>query len=302
MDKPIPPDSSVDVSAMSIPERIKETLRRSIPMLPSEAQEFVRALLSPKALTEIATTLALWEASHAIGVGEIADLILLLAGTVVLGTTALDAGKELLSFALTIRGARTPNDLDIAAGHFARAVVLAGITTVSAILLRRAPGSPRTANDATVKSEGAAVQAVDETPYATAKRTLDFTVLKKIVIDTWREPRKWPVKVFRLRAGQKVGDAVAVDGYITTEQSVANASLRELEIRLGLEKGYLGESAAIVRLDRLPAAGEFDLRFYNNIHGGGIRLPDPRYPLGPGYPQWELGSKIQAHITKIVSK
>jgi hypothetical protein len=151
-------------------------------------------------------------------------------------------------------------------------------------------------------SERAAVRAVNETPYAQAVRTLDFSVIKTIVIQTWSQPRKWPVKVFKRRAGQKVGDSVEVDGFITTEQSAAGASLRELETRMGFASGYLGDSAAICRLDRLPTAPEFDLRFYNNIHGGGVRPPDPRFPLGPGYPQWELLRKIPAHITQILSK
>jgi hypothetical protein len=151
-------------------------------------------------------------------------------------------------------------------------------------------------------SERAAVRAVNETPYAQAVRTLDFTIIKTIVIETWSQPRKWPVKVFKLRAGQEVGDSVKVDGFITSEQSAAGASLRELETRMGFASGYLGDSAAICRLDRLPMAPEFDLRFYNNIHGGGVRPPDPQFPLGPGYPQWELLRKIPAHITQIISK
>jgi hypothetical protein len=147
------------------------------------------------------------------------------------------------------------------------------------------------------------VRLVNETPYAQAVRTLDFRVIKKIVIETtWPQPRQWPVKVFKLRAGQKVGDSVEVDGFITTEQSAAGASLRELERRMGFASGYLGDSAAICRLDRLPLALEFDLRFYNNIHGGGVKPPDPQFPLGSGYPQWELLRKIPAHITQIISK
>ena len=99
-----------------------------------------------------------------------------------------------------------------------------------------------------------------------------------------------------------MGDVVEASGYITTEQSVAGASLRELERRLGFARGYLGDSAAIVRLERLPEPAEFDLRFYNNIHGGGVSPPNPNYPLGPGYPQWQLLRGIRARIVRVVSE
>ncbi|MGB6746184.1 MAG: hypothetical protein WBE38_21215 [Terracidiphilus sp.] len=251
-------------------------------------------------MAEIATTLAVWATSQLIGVGELADLVFLLASAVILGRTALDTGKELLLFSSAIMQARTSNDLDTAAKHFARAVTLAGFTTISAVLLRRA--TPATAPEGVaVETEGLAANAVNETPYARTVKTLDLKVIKKIVVDTWKQPRKWPVKVFKLRPGQGVGDAVEVDGYITTEQSVAGASLREVERRMGFKPGYLGDAAAIVRLDRLPMSPEFDLRFYNNIHGGGVKPPDPRFPLGPGYPQWELLQKVPARITRIIS-
>ena len=291
----------LNVAAMSISARVEESLRRSMPMIPTAAQDLVRALISPKALTEIAATLAFWSSSHLIGIGELADLVLLLAGSVMLGKTALDAGKELLAFGSAVVQARVSEDLDRAARHFAKAVILAGVTTVSAILLRSAAAA-RTSEGVAVKAEGAAVKVVDETPYTQAVKVLDLKVIKKIVIEIWPQPRKWPVKVFALRPDQRLGDALDVEGFITTEQSIAGASLRELERRMGFAPGYLGSSAAICRLDRLPMAPEFDLRFYNNIHGGGVKPPDPRYPLGPGYPQWELLRKISAHITKIISK
>jgi hypothetical protein len=291
----------LDVAAMSITARVEESLRRSIPMVPVASQEFVRALISPKALTEIATTVTLWTTSQLIGAGEVADLVLLLAGSVMLGKTALDVGKELLAFGSVIVQARVSNDLDTAAQHFAKAVVLAGVTTISAILLRKA-AAERTSGSLAVKTEGTTVKALSETPYQQAVKILDFRVIKKLVVEGWQQPRKWPVKVFALRAGQRLGDRVAVEGFITTEQSVAGASLRDLERRMGFEPGYLGNSAAVVRLDRLPMTSEFDLRFYNNIHGGGVKPPNPRFPLGPGYPQWELLQKIPGRITQIISK
>ena len=286
------PQPFVDVAHMSVPQKIRESIVRAVPLLPKEAQSFATALVSPEALETIAKTVAFWIGAHLVGVGEAADLILLLAGYVMVGKSALEASKALLAFGITAAKANSSKELDTAAEYFAKAVILAGIATVSAFLLRRASGSAKPAKLAGPVEEG--------TLYARTAPKLNLQIIKQLVIDAWKQPGKWPVKVFKLRGGQQVGEAVAVRGYITTERAVAGVGLRELERRLGLASGSLGDGAAIVRLDRLPNPGEFELRFYNNVHGGGVRPPSPSYPPGPGYPQWELTIDVMATITRIV--
>lgn len=286
---------AIDVSGMSTTAKIEESLRRAMPLLPSEAQGLVLALISPESLATMAATIAVLGVAQFFGVGEVADLVVLLAGAVILGKTAVDAATELIEYATGVMAARSPADLDAAAQHFAKAVILVGITTVSALLLHKATSARVSQGAIAEEGVGAA-----ETPYARATKSLDLNVIKKMVVEAWKEPRKWPVKVFKLRPGQRLGDAVQVEGYITTEQSVAGASLRELERRMGFAPGYLGDGAAIVRLDRLPNSSEFDVRFYNNIDGGGVKPANPQWPRGPGYPQWELLQQVPARIIRLV--
>jgi hypothetical protein len=126
-----------DVSRMAAQDKIEEAMRRSLPHLGPDAREQVMAMLSPASLAMISATLVVWAGSHAFGVGEIVDIILLVVGFSLLGLSALEGAKELLAFAETAIDATTDNQLETAAGHFARAIVILGISTISAILLRR---------------------------------------------------------------------------------------------------------------------------------------------------------------------
>jgi hypothetical protein len=62
---------------LSAQDKIGKAIRRSLPMLPAEAQHLVQAMLSPESLAIVASTLIVWAGSHFFGVGEIADIILL---------------------------------------------------------------------------------------------------------------------------------------------------------------------------------------------------------------------------------
>ena len=118
-------------------ERVAEAMRRSIPLLPTEAGNAVQALISPESLLVITGTLTLWAGAHFFGVGEIADIILLIIGGLFLGKGIIDLAEELWHFAnLTILGS-TDREIDEAAKHFANAVILAGVDIIGAILLRK---------------------------------------------------------------------------------------------------------------------------------------------------------------------
>lgn len=127
------------VAKMTTAEKIGEAIRRSIPMLPAEAREEVKALLTPEALAIMAGVLVIWVVSHFFGVGEVADVILLVVGVVALGGVALQAAEELYNFASSAVNAKRDEDLDRAAKHFSEAVALIGIQAVMAILLKKAP-------------------------------------------------------------------------------------------------------------------------------------------------------------------
>lgn len=123
-------------SSMSAKDKIGEAMRRSLPQLPDNAKATVLQMLQPWSLAIIAATLVAWVVSQFFGVGEIVDLILVVAGVFSLGFSVFSGARELYDFAKTAVNARTDHDLDIAADHFARAVVILGISVIQAVLMK----------------------------------------------------------------------------------------------------------------------------------------------------------------------
>jgi hypothetical protein len=129
--------SMQNVQSLSSQDKIGEAIQRSLPMLPGETREQLRAMVSPESLAIIAGTLIVWAGSHFFGVGEIVDIILLAVGFATLGLSVFSGAEELYNFATTAINAQTEADLDRAARHFASAVNILGISVLSAVLLRR---------------------------------------------------------------------------------------------------------------------------------------------------------------------
>jgi hypothetical protein len=124
------------VVRMSAAEKIGEAIRRSLPHIPSDAQALVRSFLHPHSLAIIAGTLAVWATSHAFGVGEIVDVILIGIGVATVGFSVFEGAVELYGFVTGAQSAQSEADLEKAGQYFARAVTLLGISTLQAILLR----------------------------------------------------------------------------------------------------------------------------------------------------------------------
>jgi len=122
---------------MSNDKKLTLAIERSLPMMPSEAAEIVKSMLSPANIAIMLGTLVLWAASHFVGIGEIVDIILLATGVLILGFSVFDGAQELSSFTTTAINASDENQIDVAARHFAKAVDILGISIISAILLRR---------------------------------------------------------------------------------------------------------------------------------------------------------------------
>lgn len=129
------------VSEWSIDRKLEEALRRALPKLGPEARSQVQALLTPQALATIGAVLVAWVISHAVGIGEIIDIIILSVGAFAIGMAVFDGLDHLYQFAVRAYRGRSSGDLDAAASHFAMAVSVLGIQAVLAVLFR---GSPRT--------------------------------------------------------------------------------------------------------------------------------------------------------------
>lgn len=96
----------------------------------------VEGMLQPGTLAIATGTLLLWGGSHLFGVGELVDLVLLGVGVIGIGFAVFDGAGALYDFLQTAMGARTDTQLDASGKHFARAVMLLGISTVQGLLLR----------------------------------------------------------------------------------------------------------------------------------------------------------------------
>jgi len=122
---------------MQIVERATETIVRSKRYLPAALAGQLDAFLTHENLEILAGTIAIWAGAHFFGVGEIADVALLLVGAFTLGWSVTRVASDLIDFGTGVVRARSDQDLDRAAASFASAVVAAGVTVVFAILLRR---------------------------------------------------------------------------------------------------------------------------------------------------------------------
>ena len=125
-----------EIALMSSTDKIGEAMRRSLPHMPERARSVVESMLQPQTLAIIAGTLVVWAGSHIFGVGEIVDIILLAVGVFALGFAVFEGAGALYYFATGSINAVTEDDLEKAGRDFARAVVLLGISTIQAVLLR----------------------------------------------------------------------------------------------------------------------------------------------------------------------
>ena len=64
---------------MSATAKVERAMRISILLLPGDAGRVVEQMLTPASLTIITGSLLLWAGSHAFGIGEFVDVILLCA-------------------------------------------------------------------------------------------------------------------------------------------------------------------------------------------------------------------------------
>ncbi|MGI9507915.1 MAG: hypothetical protein ACR2QJ_01030 [Geminicoccaceae bacterium] len=116
-------------------------MSRSLPHLGPQAREQIEQLLTLETLALIAGVLAAWFGAHVIGLGFLADALLLIAGLVAIGTAIFEGLDHLYQFAAEGLFANKTSDLDRAADHFAKAVTILGIEAVLAVLFR---GRPKT--------------------------------------------------------------------------------------------------------------------------------------------------------------
>ncbi len=137
---PIPTGRADRVLEMDLETRFGEVFRRTAPLLPSEVREEFEQLLEPSNLAIIVGVLAVWAASHAFGVGEVVDVLLLLAGVIFLGVQIWTVASDFTGFFDKTINARTTGDLNQAAAHLANFIAVVGVAGFVALLAKGAKG------------------------------------------------------------------------------------------------------------------------------------------------------------------
>ena len=140
---PARPLVTAGVWEWSLADRFTEALRLTAPKLPASMRGEFEALLTPGSLGIMAGALVIWAGAHAFGVGEAADVVMLVGGVIFLGAAAFDAAGELADFLVVASTAKTQQDLDEAASHLAKAIAIIGVVAFFALLARFAKGRGR---------------------------------------------------------------------------------------------------------------------------------------------------------------
>ncbi|MGK3126860.1 hypothetical protein ACCY16_22360 [Candidatus Pantoea formicae] len=130
----------MEVTGLNLQSRLELVLSKAAALLPLESGQQILAMMTPQAMATMAAIVVAWASAHFFGIGEIADVILLIVGWVAVGGVALEAGKKLYDFAIQTNNARNEADLDVAAKNLADAITLIGVDAVLAILIKKKPG------------------------------------------------------------------------------------------------------------------------------------------------------------------
>jgi hypothetical protein len=133
--------TTTDVANWPFEQRLKVTLERA--KLGPEVRAQLQALISAESLAVMAGVLVAWVVSHAVGIGEVIDIILGVAGVVAIGLSFFSGLDHLYLFATGAYNARSLPDLDAAADHFAKAIAILGVQAVLAFLFRGRPYAKR---------------------------------------------------------------------------------------------------------------------------------------------------------------
>lgn len=131
--------ATLDIQKWDFEQRLEESFTRTLPKLGPEAQRQLAAIITPESLAIISGVLLAWIASHAFGVGEIIDVIILVVGAAAIGLAVFSGLDHLYEFANGVYNAKTSADLDIAADHLAKAINILGIQAVLAVLFKGVP-------------------------------------------------------------------------------------------------------------------------------------------------------------------
>ncbi len=124
-------------------KKFTDVLHRTAPKLPANMRHEFLGLLSPTNIGIMATCLVAWAGSHAFGVGEAIDVVLVGLGILFVGMAVIDVAKEVGDCVIETIGATEEKDLEAAASHLARAIAIIGVLAFIALFSKVARGLGR---------------------------------------------------------------------------------------------------------------------------------------------------------------
>ena len=130
----LPSDGSDRTVTLSPQQKLGEAFDGAMPLVGPDARTILVQMVQPASLVIMAVTLVAWAASHAFGVGELIDAILLVIGAFTIGMSALEAARDIHDFVVGAMSARNSLDIEDASEHLAKAIALIGVTIVQAVL------------------------------------------------------------------------------------------------------------------------------------------------------------------------
>lgn len=130
--------SQTPVDKMTTTEKVAETIRRAILLLPDDIGKELKMLLDPKVLGFV-VVVVIWVGLHFVVAGEILDVIVIIFGVIIIGPLAYVAAEHLVYFATKAVNAKSSEELDESAKHLSKAIAILGVQVVMALLLKNAP-------------------------------------------------------------------------------------------------------------------------------------------------------------------
>ncbi|NJD05819.1 MAG: peptidoglycan-binding protein, partial [Methylococcaceae bacterium] len=133
---PVPKPAEEAVLTWPLEKKFTEVLTLTGSKLPGDVQKEFMMLLSPESLAMIAGTFVLLAASHAFGIGEVIDIVLLITGAYFLGRQVFEVAGDLNDFLVLTCNASDRKELDQAADHLSRVIAVIGVAAFIALLSR----------------------------------------------------------------------------------------------------------------------------------------------------------------------
>lgn len=129
-----------DPAPKELSDRFKLVLEMTIDsdLLTEAAKAELRSLIEPQNIAITVSVLVVWAASHAVGIGEIVDIIMVGVGVFMIGWSVFDAAEKLAEFlGLTVQ-AKTMADLQRASVMLAAVIVILGAKVFKRLITRGA--------------------------------------------------------------------------------------------------------------------------------------------------------------------